>query len=418
MLKKPLTAVAVASLMTLAACGNSAGSGDSGTGADGVAMGPGVTDDEISVTVISDFSGPIAQGGIAGSLGVEAKIDQVNREQGGICGRKVVVDKRDTKYDPQITTQQYRAAAPKNLMVAQFVGTAGLNAVRANIERDKMPTLSASINTQTLDLPNVYVAMPPFEVELINGLTWAAKEAGASASKKVKVGFVTSADETGKVYLDALNHAAKATEGLEVVAQPTYTNADTDFTAQVNSLKDAGAEIVMLGVTPAQTAGIIGQSAQFGYKPTFVSSSGAWASSLGKPLKGLLDKYYVSGGYGTLNDDNAGIQALTKARKAYAPDAKPDNFEVGGWINGTVVVEALRKACEAKDLTREGVKKAMTGLKVSFDDILPPIDLGDGDSIVSFQSRINKIGADGVQEPVAEFFESEAAKSWDAARRK
>ncbi|TDC86656.1 ABC transporter substrate-binding protein [Actinomadura sp. 7K507] len=417
MLKKPLTAVAVASLLTLTACGSGSGSGGAETGADGVAMGPGVTDDEISVTVISDFSGPIAQGGIAGSLGVEAKMDQINRD-GGVCGRKVVVDKRDTKYDPQITTQQYRAAAPKNLMVAQFVGTAGLNAVQSSIKRDNMPTLSASINTQTLDLPNVYVAMPPFEVELINGLTWAAEQAGASASKTVNVGFVTSADETGEVYLDALNHAAEATEGLKVVAKPTYTNADTDFTAQINSLKDAGAEIVMLGVTPAQTAGIIGQSAQFGFKPTFVSSSGAWSSSLGKPLKGLLDNYFVSGGYGTLNDDNAGIKALTKAREAYAPDAKPDNFEVGGWINGTVVVEALTKACKAKDLTRDGVKKAMTDLKVPFDDILPPIDLGDGDSIVSFQSRINKIGEDGVQVPVASFFESEAAKSWDESRGK
>ncbi|MGW5411464.1 ABC transporter substrate-binding protein [Actinomadura geliboluensis] len=415
MLKRSLTALAVAPLLTLAACGGS-GSGKTGTGADGVAMGPGVTDDEISVTVISDFSGPIAQGGIAGSLGVEAKIDQVNREEGGICGRKVVVDKRDTKYDPQITTQQYRSAAPKNLMVAQFVGTAGLNAVRTSIERDNMPTLSASINTQTLDLPNVYVAMPPFEVELINGLVWAAGQAGASASKTVKVGFVTSADETGKVYLGALNHAAKATPGVKVVAQPTYTNADKDFTAQINALKSAGAEIVMLGVTPAQTAGIIGQSAQFGYKPTFVSSSGAWSSSLGKPLKGLLDNYYVSGGYGTLNDDTAGIKALTKARETYAPDAKPDNFEVGGWINGTVVVAALRKACEAKDLTREGVKKAMVDLEVPFDDILPPINLGDGDSIVSHQSRINKIGKDGVQEPVATFFESPAAKSWGASR--
>ena len=415
MLKKSLTALAVAPLLTLAACGGS-GSNKAETGSDGVAMGPGVTDDEISVTVISDFSGPIAQGGIAGSLGVEAKMDQVNREDGGICGRKIVVDKRDTKYDPQITTQQYRAAAPKNLMVAQFVGTAGLNAVQTSIKRDNMPTISASLNTATLDLPNVYVAMPTFEIELINGLVWAAEKAGASASKTVKVGFVTSADETGKTYLDALRSGAKATPGVQVVAEPTYTNADKDFTAQINSLKSAGAEIVMLGVTPAQTAGLIGQSAQFGYKPTFVSSSGAWSSSLAKPLKGLLGDYYVSGGYGTLNDDNAGIQALVKAREAYAPDAKPDNFEVGGWINGTVVVAALRKACDAKDLTREGVKKAMTDLEVPFDDILPPINLGDGDTIVSLQSRINKIGKDGVQEPVASFFESPAAKSWSESR--
>ncbi len=414
MLKKSLTALAVAPLLTLAACGGS-GSGKAETGADGVTMGPGVTDDEISVTVISDFSGPIAQGGIAYSLGVEAKIDQVNREEGGVCGRKVVVDKRDTKYDPQITTQQYRAAAPDNLMVAQFVGTAGLNAVRTSIERDNMPTLSASINTQTLDLPNVYVAMPPFEVELINGLVWAAEEVGASATKTVKVGFVTSADETGKVYLDALNHAAKAIEGVEVVAEPTYTNADKDFTAQINSLKGAGAEIVMLGVTPPRPwhhrpVGPVRLQAdlrvQLGCLVRQPREAAEGPAGQLLRLRRLRHPQRRQQQHPGADQGPRGLRSRREAGQLRGRRLDQRDRRRGGAAQGV----------RGQALTREGVKKAMVDLEVPFDDILPPINLGDGNSIVSYQSRINKIGADGVQEPVAKFFESAAAKSWGETR--
>src|SRR4051794_15726258 len=60
MVRKSVPALAVATLFMLAACGGPSGS-SSATDKDGVKVGPGVTDSEIRVGLLSDFSGPIAE---------------------------------------------------------------------------------------------------------------------------------------------------------------------------------------------------------------------------------------------------------------------------------------------------------------------------------------------------------------------
>lgn len=410
MFRKMVPAVlAAGALLTLAACGTS--SSGSTEAKDGVKMGPGVTDKQIKVGILTDYSGPIAEAATAGSLGLEVKLKEVNAD-GGICGRKLVAVKGDTKYDAQQTTQAYRSTAGDVLMLGQLLGTASINAVKENIARDDMPTMAVSLNTTTLKNEDVYVPLPTFEVELMNGLVWAAEQAKASESSPVKVGVVTSADDYGKVYLDAVESAAEGIPGVEVVSTPRFAPTDKDYTAQVSDLKSSGSDIVLLGTGPGETAGFIGTSAQLGFKPTWVAESGAWTAALAQPLKGLLNDFYVSGGYGTLQDDVPGIQALNAAIAEHAPDAKPNNFQVGGWLMGETTVAALAKACENKDLTREGVIEALKNLKVDYQGITPAVDLGNGSQIVSYNSRMNKVEADGQLSPISEFFASDAAKAW------
>lgn len=411
MIRKMVPALAVGALLTLAACGGAAES--SSDGSDGVKMGPGVTDKEINVGILSDYSGPIAEAATSGSLGMEAKFDAVNAA-GGVCGRKLVAVKGDTKYDAQATTQAYRSTASKVLMIGEVLGSVSIDAIKTNLERDNMPALAISLNTSTMVGKNIYVPLPVFEVELGNGLTWAAEKAGASEDQPVKVGVVTGSDAYGKAYASAVKAVAEATPGVEVVSDVTFALSDQDFTAQVSDLKGSGADIVMLGTGPAQTAGFVGTAAQLGYDPTWVAASGAWFASLAEPLKGLLDKFYVSGGYGTLADDVPGITAMKEAVTKFSPDAKPSNFTVGGWLFGDATVAALEKACDNKDLTREGVIEAMKDLDVDYEGITPAVNLGDGDSIVSYSSRMNSVGPDGELVPIGDFYASDATKQWGA----
>ncbi|MBA2953807.1 ABC transporter substrate-binding protein [Nocardioides sp. MAH-18] len=412
MIRKLVPTLAVGALLTLSACGGAAESSSDGT--DGVKMGPGVTDKEINVGLLTDYSGPIAEAATSGSLGMEVKFDEVNAA-GGVCGRKIVPVKADTKYDAQQTTQAYRANAKDMLMIGEVLGSVSINAIKPNVERDNMPALAISMNTATLEEKNIYVPLPTFEVELANGVVWAAEQAGATEEKPLKLGVITEGDEVGQPYQDAVVAAAEATPGVELVAKPTYAFGDQDFTAQVSELKAAGADVVMLGTAPAETAGVVGTSAQLGYSPQWIASSGSWFAGLAEPLKGLLNNFYVSGGYGTLADDVPGIAALKDALATYAPDAKPSNFQVGGWLFGEATVAALKQACENKDLTREGVIAALEDLKVDYQGITPEVDLGDGDSIVSYSSRMNTIGAQGELEAVGDFYASDAAKEWGAA---
>ncbi|MDF1602140.1 ABC transporter substrate-binding protein [Nocardioides sp. YIM 152315] len=413
MIRKTIPVLAVGALLALSACGGS-GSKASADGEDGVEMGPGVTDKEIKVGLLTDYSGPIAEAATSGSLGMEVKFDQVNAD-GGVCGRKIVAVKGDTKYDAQQTVQAYRGMAGDVAMIGEVLGSLSIDAIKTNLERDEMPAMAISLNTTTMLEPNVYVPLPVFEVELANGVSWAAEEAGASEDKPLKVASVTGTDDYGKAYASAVEAAAEAIPGVEVVAEPTFALTDKDFTAQVSELEESGADVVLLGTAPSQTAGVVGTAAQLGYQPTWISSSGAWFASLAEPLDGLLDKFYVSGGYGTLTDDVPGITELKDALAEYAPDAAPSEFQVGGWLFGEATVAALTKACEDGDLTRDGITEALKDLTVDYKGITPEVNLGDGDSIVSYSSRMNSIGPKGELVPMGDFYASDAAKAWGEA---
>lgn len=412
MLRKTVPAVAVAAMLTLTACGGS-GSSDS-TSAGGVKTGVGVSDTEINLALLSDYSGPIAQAATSATIGTQVQVDAVNAA-GGVCDRKLVLNKVDTKYDPQVATQQYRSVNNKVLMMPQLIGTPAMMALKDNIVKDNMPTFASSLNTSAIKLDKVSIYTPPFEVELINGLVWAAREAGASAANPLKAAVVAPADEFGEIYAGAVKFAAEKIPGVEIVASPTYTPTDNDFTAQATALKQSGAQVVVLANTMAQTAGIVGQSAQLGYSPQWVGYSGAWNAALAKPLAGLTDNFFVSASYGTLSDNVQGITDLKAALAEYAPNEQPSNFQVVGWLSAVATQAVLEKACENKDLTRDGVLAAMENLEIDFGGILPAVNLGDGDSIVSYQSRMNRVGADGLTVPVGDFQESEQAKAWGAA---
>lgn len=412
MLRKSLPAIAVAALFTLTACGSS--TGGTTTSDDGLKVGKGVSDKEIRVGILSDFSGPIAEAATAGTLGSEVMFDKVN-DDGGICGRKIVAVRGDTKLDPQQTTQAYRAMSNSVLMIPQILGTTSILAVKDSIARDNMPTMAISLNTDTLSMEDIYVPVPTFEVELMNGLVWAAEEAGATADKPVKFGIATSTDEGGDIYRRALKSVGEATPGVEIVADVTFASQDKDYTAQVSKLQKAGAEVVMMGSGPTAAAGMIGTSAQLGFSPTWVSNSGAWYAGLAEPLAGLLDKWYVSGGYGSLDDKDPGMNELKAALDKYAPGETTNNFTVGGWLFGGATVAALEAACEDKDLTREGVIAAMKDLEVDYNGITPPANLGDGQSIASYSSRMNTIGPKGELVPVSDYVATDAAKAWGEA---
>src|SRR5699024_2155833 len=109
---------------------------------DGVQEGVGVTSSEINLGILSDYSGPIADGATAGTVGMEVYFDTVN-DEGGVCDRDLVVTREDTKSDAQLTVQGYRSIANKVLMIPQIVGTAGLMAIHDSLEKADMPTISA-----------------------------------------------------------------------------------------------------------------------------------------------------------------------------------------------------------------------------------------------------------------------------------
>jgi ABC-type branched-subunit amino acid transport system substrate-binding protein len=180
-------------------------------------------------------------------------------------------------------------------------------------------------------------------------------------------------------------------------------------------MEQAGAEVVWLQDTPSQTAAILGVAAQRDYRPLFVGSSASYSSSLVEPLGDLLDGFRVVNSNVSWGEDVPGMRDMLAAVEEYAPDQEPDNWLVTGWIIGMITEAALDRACEAGDLTRDGIAAAMDGLEVDLADLAPDVSYGSTpeERIPSRASRVNSIDLDTTfPAGVSELEVSEPAENW------
>ena len=134
----------------------------------------GVTDTEIRLGLLNGFTGPIAALAAPAGDGAKAYYEWVN-SQGGVCGRKLVAKAVDTKYDPQVGTQVYRANKDEVVMFSQLVGAATIFGLSKDIERDGIAVLAATGTVDVFVLPNVFGFITPFTFEAIGGISWALK---------------------------------------------------------------------------------------------------------------------------------------------------------------------------------------------------------------------------------------------------
>ncbi|MEO5725341.1 MAG: ABC transporter substrate-binding protein [Ilumatobacteraceae bacterium] len=381
-----------------------------------VKTGPGVTDTEIHVAVLNGFTGPVANLAIPAADGMDAYFKMVN-DKGGVCGRKLVLERHDTKYDPQLAIQEYRAIHDKVAMMA-IVGSAAIFGLSADIKRDNMATLANTGSESVIALDNVLLFITPFSLEVVNGISWAA-ENQAGPDGNLKLGVVYQADAFGQAGFKAAQYVAAHNPKVKIVGSTTYTPADQNLTAQAQAMKDSGADVVWLHVISSQVGKLLGAADQIGYHPLWLGMSASFASSMVKPLGKLLDNYRFTTSMVSYGEDVPGMKDLETNYKAIAPNEPGQDYVVTGWVNGATSAQLLQRACDLGDLSLKGISSAEDGLKVVNNGVASA-DYTYGATpdqrIPSRLVRIDKVNETTTfGEPVTPFFESPLAKSWTLA---
>src|SRR6266481_9471862 len=85
--------------------------------------GPGVTDQEIKLGQTVPYSGPVSAAAAVGR-GALAYFEKVNREKGGVNGRKIKLISLDDAYSPPKTYEQTRKLVEEDGVLA-IVGSVG-----------------------------------------------------------------------------------------------------------------------------------------------------------------------------------------------------------------------------------------------------------------------------------------------------
>lgn len=341
--------------LTGSAVAGCSGKASDGTGADGVKTGPGVTDDKITVSALTDLTGPYAPLGKSVTQAQRLYFDQLNKA-GGVCGRDVELVVRDHGYDVQRAVSAYSELAPKSAVMAQVIGSPITNALRPRVESDKMLTIPQAWAHDLLGSKYLQITGTTYDIDMINGVEFLMKEQGVK--KGDKIGHLYLEGDYGQSALAGAKYAASKS-GLTLVEQRVKAT-DADMTAQATAFKKEGVTAILVSVSPKQAASLVGVTAAMGLDVPFAASNSAFAMQLLDTPVGpaFQKKYYVMTAAAPFSSDAPGLKKLAADYGAAYKGQPLDSAVSSGYGTASIVGAALKKACEAKDLTREGIVNA------------------------------------------------------------
>ncbi|GAA3597650.1 ABC transporter substrate-binding protein [Nonomuraea rosea] len=319
---------------------------------DGVKTGPGVSAGTIGLSLLTDLTGPYASLGKSLTQAQQLYFEQVN-QAGGICGRKIETIVRDHGYDAQKAMAAYAEVAPKTAAIPQFIGSPMVTALKDKITADKILTLPMAWATGLLGSEAIQVTGTTYDVDMVNGVDFLTKEKGIKAGDKI--GHLYFEGDYGESALAGSKYASGKL-GLSLVEQKIKAT-DQDMTAQVAAFKKAGVKAVLVSVGPRQAASLVGVALAGGMDVPFVGSNSAYSPQLLQTPAApalLKDFYYVTAG-APISAPLPAYQKLITDYQAKYSGQPLDSGVAAGWTAAIIVGDALRKACEAKDLSREGI---------------------------------------------------------------
>ena len=358
---KKLLAFVMASAMVLsmAACGGSSSSGNSGS-SDAAADNSGSTDTADTQTFklgsIGPLTGDYAIYGMAVVQGAELAVNEINASDSKI---KFEFQKQDDEGDGEKAVNAYNTMMDHGLQVLVGPTTTGASIAVADVcynDRTFMLTPSASSTDVTANKDNVFQVCFTDPNQGISSADYIFEHMPES-----KLAVIYRNDDAYSQGIRDTFVQEAADKGMEVVYQGTFTNdTASDFTVQLTGAQKAGADLVFMPIYYQPASIILAQAKQMGYAPTFFGVDG---------MDGIL----------TMENFDAslaeGLMLLTpfSATKSFvdaytaAYTIEPNQFAADAYDGVYIVKEALEKAGCTADMSNSDICDALVAQLTSSD---------------------------------------------------
>lgn len=217
---------------------------------------------------------PSAQSGAAGVLGIQAAIEDINAA-GGIGGRKLTLVIRDDQSQPPKSIQNMSDLIDNEKVVAVFGPTNSGNAMAWKHIANQKKIVSMGMIGGGSDITkgtggdNYMFRVSMVDREQVAGLMAYAKKAGYK-----KVGLMAETTGFGAGGLKDMQETAKL-QGLDVALVERFGVADTDMTSQLNKMKAAGVDVLVVWAQGTPTGQLMRSMEKVNYFPSVLSS---WAA--------------------------------------------------------------------------------------------------------------------------------------------
>jgi branched-chain amino acid transport system substrate-binding protein len=319
------------------------GVGSASAGAATPATAPGVTAKSVTVGSISDISEPIAGLFQGAKVGTEAYFAYVN-SQGGVNGRKLILDGRDSAFSSGTVTNDAQSIATNDFA---FVGGFSLldGGEKAAIDAGKVPTIMQVLSPTLFTDPNLYSAIPEITGgEATGPFKWLKSKYPADVKA---VGLIGSNSAATAVTAEQTFRNLTYSLGYKWLYAHDEGYATTTFLPDIIKMKSAGVKLVF---EPTQQGAYISTIAQEmkqqGLNAILLSGNNAYEKNFtpGSAGNGTL----VTGDTALYEGQDAkvvpAVALFDKWAKKVDPQTQLDLYTLYGWISGELFAQALKGA--------------------------------------------------------------------------
>ena len=312
-------------------------------GGNGGATDVGVTESMVVLGNVSTLSGPVPglfQGAVIGSQAAVA----YQNSKGGLFGRKFKLEVRDDQFD---TGQNRNQTIDLINKAFAFVGSFSLydSAAVDQIGKSGIPDVTYSLSADRRALANNFSIEP-------------SPRSGAptGAFQYFKKKFPGAITNVGTIFSDISKgshedyKAAAESVGWKYAYERGVQATETDFTADVVRMRQAGVKAVFLVAVDVKTVARLAKAmAQQNFEPEFFLVNGpAYDPSLVSLAGDAVEGLFSAQPYSLFGGEDAGVIPEVKLFNEWVqkikPGYKPDLFAAFAWSSGRLLFQAMEAA--------------------------------------------------------------------------
>jgi branched-chain amino acid transport system substrate-binding protein len=230
--------------------------------------------DSITIGVVVDKTGPSASLGLVDLNGVQLAVDQANAV-GGVRGKRIKLDVRDSASDPTTAAAAARTLAKETSVV--LGGSTG-GACQA-----MQPILARSKTLQYCFSPQPFTATPLYFWYMAPVSDYVAATMPWLKHRNIhRIAFIGQNDASGTGYLSVFSHLAQQhPDQFEIVANERFNPGATNLEAQMTHIRNAHPDLIVAGTSGGNIVPAVQAAKALGMKqPIWVGTGSASTNSL------------------------------------------------------------------------------------------------------------------------------------------
>ena len=334
----------------------------------------------VVVGQVGSFSGVLGPINAGAKTGLQVWAKAINA-QGGVACHPVTVVADDDGADPSKTQAAVQDLVQNKHAVAILGSFVQLSyaGFKSGIESQNVPAVGGDLSDPNWNASRMAF---PQGANIRAQILGAYKQANEQGHKKIALLYCVESSicsNAKKVTIDE-NGAAKV--GSTVVYSAQVSLTQSDFTAQCQNAKNAGADIIAAGVDGSASIRIARSCSALNYHPVFATAASAIGASQAQDPGLEADTLGIASSVAPWsNNDNAAEAAYQSAMKTYAGGTPTDGPSIIAWASGQLFAAAISRLGDeaAAPITSAMVLKGLGLIKSeTLGGLIPPLSFSPG----------------------------------------